>query len=105
MSRTEKKVEAVAALRKVIEKAWEKPKEPQPLGLGLALAVEAGGYLMATTVYVWAGETDIAWRVFGEAIRRYPAAVFTRTFASALLALCLGPERYNRFRNRGRGAG
>jgi tetratricopeptide (TPR) repeat protein len=47
LSQTDKKAEAIAALRKVIDKAWEKEKEMKALGLGgHTITAEGTGYLV-----------------------------------------------------------
>ena len=47
LSQTDKKAEAIAALRKTIEKAWEKEKDLKSLGLGGdTITSEGAGYLV-----------------------------------------------------------
>jgi len=47
LSQTDKKAAAVAALRKVLDKAWEKEKDMKALGLGgHTITGEGGGYLL-----------------------------------------------------------
>jgi len=47
LSHTEKKADAIAALRKLLDKAWEKEKDLKALGLGgHTITGEGGGYLI-----------------------------------------------------------
>jgi len=48
LSQTDNKAEAVVALRKVLDKAWEKEKDLKAVGLGgHTITAEGGGYLIA----------------------------------------------------------
>lgn len=65
----------------------------------------SGSYLMASSVFVMAGEMAVAKETYLKAVRRYPRAALSRRGVEALLALLLGPRLYYRVRNRGRGPG
>jgi glycosyltransferase involved in cell wall biosynthesis len=65
----------------------------------------AGSYFVAAKYFVRARQMSKAWQTYFQAIRRYPPAAVSTKGLKVLWAFLLGPERYDRFCNRGRSPG